>query len=67
MKVNSPLVEESTYQANLLHWYRDKALGQRLNQQLSEALNDAEKARGALDQHKQKVSAVCVGDDILWD
>ena len=41
MRVTSPMIEEANRHNDLSRWYRDKALGQRLTVQLTEALNES--------------------------
>ena len=41
MSVTSPMTEEANRHNDLSRWYRDKALGQRLTHQLTEALNQS--------------------------
>ena len=41
MRVTSPMIEEAHRHNDLSRWYRDKALGQRLTVQLTEALNES--------------------------
>ena len=41
MSVTSPMTEEANRHNDLSRWYRDKKLGQRLTDQLTEALNES--------------------------
>ena len=41
LSVTSPVTEEATCHNDLSRWYRDKALGQRLTDQLTKALNES--------------------------
>ena len=41
MSVTSPMTDEANRHSDLSRWYRDRALGQRLTDQLNEALNES--------------------------
>ena len=41
MSVTSPMTDEATRHNDVSRWYRDSALGQRLTDQLTEALNES--------------------------